>query len=168
VRDRAGKERTVKLPVTAKVDDAALVRKHLVGKPAPAFAASVAVGPPFTSLQALRGSWVLLDFWGTYCWPCVESIPGLHAFEKAVSGRVRVLGISNEEKRILASSAAKHHITHSLLIDRDSKIIGAYDTSSLPTMVLIDPEGVVRLTDVGGPTTQDTWDRMAALVRGER
>lgn len=51
---------------------------------------------PTASLAALRGQVVLLEFWGTYCGPCVAVMPHLQALQRQFAGRLQVLAISQE------------------------------------------------------------------------
>ncbi|AWM33084.1 TIGR03435 family protein [Hymenobacter nivis] len=69
-----------------------------IGAPAPAlrFAAVQNAPRPTASLAALRGQVVLLEFWGTYCGPCVAAMPHLQELQKRFAGRLQVVAISQE------------------------------------------------------------------------
>lgn len=118
-------------------------------------------------LAALTGRWRLVNFWATWCAPCVEEIPTLDRLQTTVrrpSFEVLLvsldLGGVKEAAPALAKMGGGHLVT---LADPGMEAMGALGISSLPTTLLIDPEGRERARMVG-PTE---WDSPAviALVR---
>jgi thiol-disulfide isomerase/thioredoxin len=119
-----------------------------VGDPAPDFTAGTLSGETVT-LGRLRGRYVLLDFWATWCGPCVANLPELSRFHDtfAAGGRVTVLGLNLDDdpaevRRFLESR--KLPWTQGYLGGRaggEEEILSRYAISWIPTYILIGPDG---------------------------
>ena len=102
---------------------------------------------------------VLLDFWGTWCPPCIQSVPHLIALqEKLGAGRLKVVGIAYEKSgsaaeraALVTASASKLGINYQVLLgDSDScPLQAALHVQAYPTMVLLDREGHILWRDQG-------------------
>lgn len=114
------------------------------------------------ALDDLRGKVVLLDFWGTWCPPCVESVPELRSLHKRHSkeGAPFVLiGISSDgDEAEWKDFTAKNKMIWPQYRDHDRRIQRAFGIRAFPTYIVIDHEGVVRFSSVGL-----SWQRSAAL-----
>lgn len=117
----------------------------LVGQAAPDFSLPVIHGGEASSrvsLSALRGNVVVLDFWASWCRPCVvqagilsEMVPR-HAEEKVV-----FVGINTADNALRARDfAAQHELPYVAVLD-SGEVAAAYGANSLPTLVVIDPNG---------------------------
>ncbi len=124
----------------------------LIGNEAPDFELTLLDGTSFR-LSDQRGKVVLLDFWATWCPPCVESLPYLQAMYEEVRGDdVVFLGISvdrsNPEERV-KDMVERFDLSYSVGINEDGDIAMDYVAFSIPTMVLIDRDGVIRDHKIG-------------------
>jgi peroxiredoxin/Tfp pilus assembly protein PilF len=127
---------------------------------APEFSFTTATGE-YLSLEELRGKVVVLDFWGTWCPPCVESVPSLRNLHKryAKEPSFVLIGISSDsEEEPWRDFVDKNKMIWPQYRDRDRKIARLFDVHSFPTYVVIDHEGVVRFRSVGA-----SWVRAANL-----
>lgn len=118
---------------------------------APDFAFTSSEGEHIT-LDDLHGKVVLLDFWGTWCPPCVESVPELRDLHKRYSkdGTFTLLGISSDsDEAEWKEFTEKNKMIWPQYRDKDRRIQRAFGIRAFPTYVLIDHEGVVRFTSVG-------------------
>jgi len=119
---------------------------------APDFSFTSSEGEHIT-LDDLRGKVVLLDFWGTWCPPCVESVPELRDLHKRYSkdGTPFVLiGISSDgDAAEWKEFTEKNKMIWPQYRDHDRRIQRAFGIRAFPTYVLIDHEGIVRFTSVG-------------------
>lgn len=107
------------------------------------------------SLESLRGRWVLLDFWATWCVWCIKGFPEMRQFSQEHSAQCAVVTIDCRESReVWADYVSSHSMPWiNLWIDpsADTNPMQSYAVESLPTKVLIDPEGKIRLV-VNGHT----------------
>jgi peroxiredoxin len=103
------------------------------------------------SLSDYRGSVVLLNFWATWCPPCMAEIPD---FEQAYRARQGdgfvVLGINVEEPPELVKPFADElDVTYPLLLDQTGEVMKAYRAPGLPVSLVVDREGVIQARHVG-------------------
>jgi thiol-disulfide isomerase/thioredoxin len=151
-------------------------RRALVGKTAPNLRGDFAVNGKAVKLSDLRGKVVLLDFWAVWCRPCVGAFPHLRKLRKQYGGRgLEIVGLTTyyrewhfhpvtkelsqgsplnrkQERHMLRRFAAHHQLKHRLMTmtPRDmGRAVSAYQVKGIPTLVLIDRKGIVRLKKAG-------------------
>jgi thiol-disulfide isomerase/thioredoxin len=90
-----------------------------------------------------RGKWVLVEFWATWCGPCVEAIPHLNEFHEEFGDKLAVIGIS-QQKRSVVERMKKPVISFHHGVDTRMRSYKAFGVKGIPHVVLIDPRGVVR------------------------
>ncbi len=101
-----------------------------------------------------QGKIVLLNFWATWCPPCVSEMPELVQLQKELAGKnLQIIGIGIDSRTNIQDFASKHQISYPLLVGgmegtAVSKQFGN-DTGGLPFTVLIGPDGNVRKTYMG-------------------
>lgn len=113
------------------------------------------------TLEDLRGKVVLLDFWGTWCPPCVESVPELRNLQKkyAKEPSFVLIGISSDsDEEAWREFTTKNKMIWPQYRDKDRRIQRAFGVRAFPTYVVIDHEGIVRHQSVGM-----SWNRAASL-----
>ena len=104
------------------------------------------VGGGRVSLDALRGKTVLLDFWATWCPPCVLEIDELNALQKELQDTdVRILAISIDtlSAETLEAWVKAHGITYPVAV-ATSDLATGYGADAFPFHVLVGPDGQVR------------------------
>lgn len=126
---------------------------QLVGKPAPEIELALLDGEPF-KLSACKGQIVVLDFWASWCGPCMRTMP---LVEEALAGydpkRVRLVSINLEESAAQVQAALERQKLHvAVALDVDGVAARRYEANAIPQMVIVDAEGkVARLYVGGGP-----------------
>jgi thiol-disulfide isomerase/thioredoxin len=118
---------------------------------APEFSFTTAEGESM-SLDELHGKVVLLDFWGTWCPPCVASVPGLRDLNKKFGKNSSFVMISvssdgNAEK--WRAFVAKEKMVWPQYLDSDHRVQYAFNIRAFPTYILLDPDGVIKYRAVG-------------------
>jgi cytochrome c biogenesis protein CcmG/thiol:disulfide interchange protein DsbE len=116
-----------------------------VGEVAPEFDLPL-VGGGRVSLDALHGQPVLLDFWATWCEPCLLEIPELNALQKELhASGVRILAISIDTlpPEELARWVTEHGIQYPVAL-ASVDLASAYGADAFPFHVLLGPDGTVR------------------------
>ena len=125
---------------------------RLIGRAAPDFRGNTLDGKEI-ELADLRGHVVLMDFWATWCGPCVRAIPHIQAVaERFAETEVTVLGINRDvpgSDRAVRRFVENKGITFEQVMDTDGSIAGRYLVSGIPATVLIDREGVIQDISVG-------------------
>lgn len=140
--DRGGKK--IELRVTiAERPDVSTLGESLVGKPAPAFELPLVDGGTL-KLADLRGHIVILDFWATWCGPCLAEIPHLKAVQQQHPD-VRLVGVSTEEQDVLKATPTGYPV----LRDDDMTAWRDYLVMAVPTTFVIDEQGIVRHVELG-------------------
>ncbi len=142
-----------------------LARLDKVGKPAPTVAAKDLKGEAFR-LQDLKGKYVLVDFWATWCAPCVAEVPRLQeAYGTYRAGGLEVVGVSLDETPEAVTDFVKSRKIGWRQIHNASgggDLVEAFGVTTIPATFLIDPQGVITRLDLRGPTLDRT---LAKLIK---
>jgi thiol-disulfide isomerase/thioredoxin len=118
---------------------------------APSFTLSDPEGKEI-SLSDFKGKPVVLNFWATWCPPCIAEMPALNTISDSYKDSgVIVIGInSGESVETVKSFVGKFGISFPVLLDGDQKINDKYKIFGLPTTFFIDKNGVIVDQIVGG------------------
>ncbi|MCB9076530.1 MAG: redoxin domain-containing protein [Anaerolineaceae bacterium] len=110
------------------------------------------------SLADLEGQWVLVNFWATWCHPCVKEMPYLQHL--ADEYEVVVLGVNfNESAATVTKFVDDHDIAFPILMNPDDVTLTMYQARALPRTFVIAPDGTIALQIIGElvPETVDAW-----------
>jgi uncharacterized protein (TIGR03435 family) len=164
-------------------------RRVVAGETAPALSVEAVVqggSPADLAPEALRGQAVVVEFWSTWCGPCIGALPHWNALVAAFAGKpLRFVSITSEPAEKVRPFLAERSIAGIVALDTDKSVFTAYGVRGIPHTVLIDPQGIVRAVtrpddvDAGaladllaGKAPQvaafvDPRDRLAELLGGE-
>lgn len=143
-----------------KNPDAFLVTDE--GKPAPEFRLETFEGDS-VALSGYRGKVVLLDFWATYCPPCIQALPELQALHTKYAGSgFAVVGITVDDRAALVRKAtSRANVTYPIL-KATPEVWNAYKVDALPSLILVGRDGRI-VKRYGGEA-----DKKAMLAAIER
>lgn len=130
----------------------------LVGKPAPDFELQLLTGKKFQLAQN-RGRVVVLDFWATWCGPCLTAMPLVDRIVREFDGAgVQLLAVNQQETpKQINSMLERHKLDLTVALDRDGAVSQKYRAESIPQTVIIDRAGNVARVFVGiGPNSAET------------
>ena len=97
------------------------------------------------SWQALKGQAMVLEFWATWCGPCVGAIPHFNELAEEFSDQpVRFLSITDEEVSIIEPFLKSQPISGWVGLDLDRSVFRDYAVAGIPATVLVDKEGVIQ------------------------
>src|SRR5258705_8335600 len=102
----------------------------------------VRTGRPAVSLEALRGKPVVLNFFASWCGPCVREMPALQAMSERYKGRVQFVGVTFNDGREAAKGVLERAgVNYSAAFDAKSELANDYGLRVMPTTWFIGPDG---------------------------
>ena len=121
------------------------LRATTIGKPAPKINSIHTYNKERFDLAALKGKYVVLDFWGTWCGPCVSGMPKMKEYLDKYKGKMEMVGIANESDngnkwRDFLDKNKDYH-WHQVLNRNDDDYILKYSVAGFPTKIIVDPQG---------------------------
>jgi len=124
-------------------------RPPRIGSSAPEF--TVQDSQNKVTLSQFRGQVVVLNFWATWCPPCVEEMPSLVEMQRRMKAKgVTVLAVSIDVDENAYRQFVKDHAASLLTVrDPDQKTAGLYGTHGWPETFIIDRNGVMRRKFIG-------------------
>ena len=135
-----------------------------VGRLAPDFTLCTPEGKP-VSLSSLRGKCVLIDFWASWCGPCLREAPNVKkVYDKYHAKGFEVLSVSiDEDKAKWTDAIAKHHLDWlhvSSLKGWKCPVAQLYKVSGVPAMFLIDRDGKIVSTKARGEVLEQEVSKL--------
>lgn len=116
---------------------------RLIGSPAPDF--TIKDSDRTVSLHDLKGKPVVLNFWASYCVPCIEEMPSLVELQREMGSKITVLAVSVDEDQAKYHKFLRDHNINLLTVwDPEKKSSDLYGTVQFPETYIIDAAGRVR------------------------
>lgn len=133
-----------------------------VGSVAPDFTLEDINGQPL-SLKSLRGKYLILDFWGSWCGWCIKGFPDMKKYYQKYKDKMEILGMDCNDTKVKWKRAVEEHMLpwKHVYVPKGSDIYDDYRISGFPTKVIISPEGKVVNTVIGeDPMFYDMLDKL--------
>jgi len=109
-------------------------------------------GSEVSGLGDLRGRVVLLEFWRTWCNPCLRQVPRLNALhERYAEDGLAIVGVTSEEEEVVRATVEEAQIAYPVALTRGEAAEQAYGITAVPRAFLVDRRG--DLVWVGHPGT---------------
>jgi cytochrome c biogenesis protein CcmG, thiol:disulfide interchange protein DsbE len=120
-------------------------------------------------LSSLRGSPAVINFFGSYCAPCVREMPALERAHQQLGDRVRFVGIntSDFDEQAAASLIEDTGITFEVLVDPQGDLLAAVESSVMPTTLFVNADGAIVERHVGELTEDEIVDTITDRLLSE-
>ncbi len=121
------------------------------------------------SLSDFRGKWVIVNYWATWCPPCLEEIPDLVDLYEENRDTIVVLGVDYEEVNMeyLKEFVETHMMSYPVMQMEPKPVTELGPVLGLPTSYIISPEGE-RVARQEGPVTREAIEKYIARKEKER
>lgn len=112
---------------------------------------------------SLRGKWVVLEFWATWCGPCVAAIPHLNELSDSLKDKpVVFIAITDEKQAVVEKFLQKRPIHGWVALDDGRATFEAYAVRGIPTTVIVDPTGRLVVRTHPNMLSRETFDQLLA------
>ncbi len=117
---------------------------------APDFTLNDINGQPL-KLSSLRGKYVILDFWGSWCVWCIKGFPKMKEYYQKYAGKFEILGIDcNDSEEKWKAAVAKYELPWLHVYNTDnSGVLEQYAIQGFPTKIIVGPDGKIVQTIIG-------------------
>ena len=125
-------------------------KKQAEGIEAPAFTLKDLSGNPL-ALASLRGKYVILDFWGSWCVWCIKGFPLMKEYYAKYPGKFEILGVDcNDSEEKWRDAVKKHELPWlHVYCPKESTLLADYGITGFPTKIIIGPDGKIVKTILG-------------------
>lgn len=97
----------------------------------------------------LKGKYTVIDFWGTWCAPCIDALPDLISLNEKYGSQINILSIADDKtedinklkKLIIEKKLNWNHILSNKQIDSTNRISNTFDVIAYPTLIILNPNG---------------------------
>jgi thiol-disulfide isomerase/thioredoxin len=119
-------------------------------------------------LSAYRGQVVMVQFWATYCAPCIKEMPSMQRMQAKLAGKpFKILAVNMGESEAEVGAFLKRvNVDFTILMDAEGEALAAWKVFVAPSTFIVDPEGRIRYTLQGGAEwdAPEYVDRVTALM----
>lgn len=122
------------------------------------------------NLQSLRGKYVLIDFWGTWCGPCVAEMPKVKEYKEKYKDQLVILAIDSGDKKqkIIDFITEKGYDWQQLMSKKtgsEDDFVSKFNVSGFPTKFIVNPNGKILYKYVGN--AEEAFVKLDELLKNE-
>ncbi len=135
-----------------------LSKNSLLGKAAP----PIELDKWLTEKPTLEGKFVLIAFWAPWSIPCKKCLPGLNALQKRFPDRLVVVGVTSQSEL-----PPDLKVDFASGVDAKSKLVSALGINNIPSVLLLDPKGIIRYQGHPAAVTEKSLEVLLAKSASE-
>lgn len=133
-----------------------------VGAPAPDFTAQLLDGGTF-QLSEQKDKAVLLNFWATWCGPCVGELPAFTRLVETYGDKIALLAVNcGEDEQTVTGFLEQNGYTFPVALDLEGEISSLYPTDGIPYTLIIAPDGTISSIQLGASGADEMFDHYSA------
>ena len=149
------------------------LRASILNEPAPDFKLKDLNGGE-VSLASLKGKVVVVDFWATWCGPCIASFPAMYTAQQKHAQNQDVVFLfvntweqaEDKKKNVEEFFKGKPYSFSRHALDTEDKMVGSFKVEGIPTKFILDKNGKVRFKSVGfGGNESQAVDEISAMIQ---
>ncbi len=110
------------------------------------------LGGDTLTLSSLRGKYVVVDFWGKWCYWCMKGMPDMKKYYEKYKGKLEILGVNYGDTHAVWKQTVEEQKLpwkHVKMGKADQKLLTDYAVQGFPTKIIISPQGKIIRTIVG-------------------
>ncbi len=144
----------------------ALAQQSLIGTNAPDLVFTKVLNDQQKAykLSDFRGKVVLLDFWATWCAPCIHSFPEMDSLQKKFGKDLKIITITSDSETRIGKFLEKFRTNLAIAIDNENALAKIFPHRSIPHTILIDKKGIIRAITASSSIDENL---IGQVIRGE-
>lgn len=117
-----------------------------------------------------KGKWVIVNYWATYCAPCVAELPALNSVAKRFKDKVVVLGMEAGETPVkdLKQFTARRKISYPVAPTQDNTMFALGLVYGVPTTFIVNPQGQIVDTHMGAVTARQLQNYLKSSHKSQQ
>ena len=142
------------------------IEATLIGKVVPNFSTNKTLDGSTFELSSLKGKYVLIDFWGTWCGPCVSEMPTVKEYQEKYPNKLAILGINSGEPidKINKFIQPKNYDWQQIITGEDEdNFVLKFNVTGFPTKFILDPNGKILYKFVG--SGEESFTKLDELLK---
>lgn len=149
------------------------IRKSMIDEAAPTFALNDVSGKK-VSLNELKGKVVVVDFWATWCGPCIASFPAMNKAQNKYKDDPNVVflfvntwenNVEDKKKNVEDFMKGKPYAFNTILMDNESTMVSDFKVNGIPTKFVLDKNGRIRFKAVGfNGKEEETVEELSTMI----